>query len=353
MNPIFFPSTWIPESFRGLLFACFGQVTVLQPSRKLLPESLRRLEEIGRLNICLPYEESDEGAIEDLPSLLRGYHVWADLHQGERPAFHKFARLYSSGPDDTSTTWIRSKIRNPEGENTDEGIPGGDATDPLLMSRLFMAIAQEYDRQDESLSRDLCAIDNMERNLLRDLSPDQPSPGEISTPSPSPDEVATAYPMSAQRLAAWRHLFSHLQQSKNPHMPAPATFFVTGDREATHLVLDSVDTPEAVCKIVGIPYVGEEDPFVSTADHQRIDKALREAVQGSPLSSSTILFSENKTCPENTGVLTIYRLKGNPVAVGLSGSERILESSPAIPTDDESPFSLLGYIENCTLDSPK
>ncbi len=352
MNPIFFPSTWIPESLRGLLFACFRQVTVLQPARKLVPEPFRRLEENGRLNICLPNDEADGGTVEDLPNLLRDYHAWADLHQGERPAFHKFARLHASGPDDASTAWIRSKIRNPEGENTGEGIPAKDATDPLLMSKLFLAIAQEYDLQDEALSRDLHTIEDMERALLRDLSPDQSSPAEISPPAHSPDRLTAGYPMPAQRLAAWQRLYAHCRQRENLHVPAP--LFITGDQETLHLVLDAVDTPEAVCRVVGIPPGGEDEPFVSTAVHQKIDEVLRAAVQGSRLSSASIIsFSGNMTQPENSGTLTIHRIKGSPTPGEIPGPDRVMKTSFESPADDESPFSLLGYIENCTLDSPK
>lgn len=360
MNPIFFPSTWIPESLRGLLFACFQQVTVLQPALELVPKPLRRMGENGRLNICLPDEEADEGTVEDLPNLLGDYHAWADLHQGERPAFHKFASLYASGPGDASIAWIRSKIRNLEGENTAaQVIPGGNATDPLLMSRLFVAIAQEYDQQDESLSRDLHTIDNLERNMLRDLAPDQPAPPDISVGASLPDDREAERPMPSQRLAAWRRLFAHLRQSENPHLPTPATFFVTGDREALQMVLDAADAPEVVCRIVGIPPGGEDKPFVNTAVDQRIDETLRRAAQGSTLSSAySISFSGDKTCPDGTGMLIIYRVKGNPVATALPGRESAVKPIETIQAGGEGPdtppFTFLGYIlENCSLDSPK
>lgn len=350
MNPILFPFTWMPESAGGVLLACFKQVTLLQPARKLVPEPLRRLERTGRLAICLPDEnpdgKSDKEAIEDLPNLLRAYHEWADLHWGERSAFHKFAQYRSHGPDDASIAWIRAKIREPEGNI--QSHPGGGAAHLLQTARLFLAIAQEYDQQHESLSTDLHTIYDMERNLLQDLAPDRSSSMDFTPAPPLPADIETGRPMPEQRLAAWRRLYTHCL-GKGNILTSQSRFFVTSDEEALHLVLGPVETPEVVCRIMGIPPGEEEKQFERSAVHQRIDETLDRAVRGGPLSSdSTIIFSENKTCRENTASLTIYRVEGNPMTAALSGSQSVTQSAEINSADgersDTMPCSLVGHI---------
>lgn len=361
MTPIFFPSTWIPKSDLGLLLACFKQVVLFQPARKLVPERFLRLEAAGRLDIRLPDEGSGEGAdekrVDDLPNLLGAYHAWADLHRGEHPAFYRFSELHSRDPDDASTAWIRSKIRGPEREKT--GGKSRDGSEALLLrARLFLAIAQEYDQQDESLSGYLHAIDNMERRMLRDLSPDQPSSTAITAGTPLAAEVEAGRPMPAHRLEAWRRLYSHFRRAGNLPPQTSSPFFVTGDQEALRSVLDSADTAEVVCRIVRIPYAAEKKPFVETAVHQKICDVLNAAAQDDNFSAApTISFSE-KACSDRTGALIIYRGKGNLLPAAPPGSGSVPQPAERFPAGGNKPdtpsCTLLGHLlKNCTLDSPK
>jgi hypothetical protein len=209
MIPIFFPATWIPQPDRGLLLACFQQVTLLQPALELVPVALRLLQKSGRLNILLPDENTDEGAAPSLPNLLKAHHAWADLHQGEPPDFRKFAQLLPPDADDISTARIRDQIRNDQGETErdQESAPGPD---PLLTARLFLAIDQDYQQQRESLSRDLDHIGAMEKSLFQDLSPDQPSTQFAPSGNPSRTRFETERLIPPERrLSAWRQLFAH------------------------------------------------------------------------------------------------------------------------------------------------
>lgn len=363
MNPILFPCTWIPASVRGVLFSCFEQVTVFQPARGLVPETLLRLQREGRLDIRLPdeapHDDAGEKTIDDLPNLLKEYHAWADIHGEEHPAFYKFARLYADKPDDVSTAWIRSRIRNPDGEKTGiQSPPDEGKTDPLLMARLFLAIAQEYDQQSESLARDLFTIDDMERNLLHELTPDEP-PTDLGARPPFPMKNKVGDPMPKQRLAAWRLIYAHLRKIKNLPPPTPSPLFITGDRETLDLVMEAAETPEMVCRIVGIPPGGVGKPFVGTAVHQRIEETLSTAAKGDSLSSpTTICFSENEAFLGNTCNLIIYRTKGDPVSAVSSDREGVMKPVETMQADGEEPdtppFAFLGHIlENCSLDSPK
>jgi hypothetical protein len=350
MNPIFFPSTWIPQADLDLLLACFRQVTLLQPARKLVPEAFSRLEEAGRLHIRLPEEETGD----PLSDLLKDYHAWGDLHQGEPPDFRKFAQVVPAAPDDLSTEWIRNQIRHHEGDSTKRRSRNA-APNPILMARLFLAIAQEYDLQNESLSRDLDRISDMEKNMFRDLSPDEASPPSITAERPGRPRFETERLIPPEkRLAAWRLLFAHCHGPAAATKTSPSPFFVTNDQDSLRLVADSVGTPETVCRIEGILPTGKDTPFSATADHRRIDETLLSATRGGPLPSPpTFTFSNQSVGDGNTGSLVICRVRGNPVAPPHCESA----DRPGLPgttePGNENRFSLLGHFQrNCVLDSP-
>lgn len=349
MTPIFFPSTWIPESVRSILFACFEQVILLQPSAKLAPKLLHRLQNNGRLDVRLPDESEDQEGTETLPDLLSTYRAWAELHRGENPAFHKFARIHSAGPEDASIDWIQSRLRNSiEAETGSLRRCKNGENDSLKLARLFLAIAQEYDQQDESLSRDLFAVRNMERDLLQDLSPEKA--GDVPAGSHLQPEMHPQRPMPAERLAAWRQLYSHCKRREGFSLPSSPSFFITSDREACHLILAPVNNPEIVCRLTGIPSRGDNVFFKSTTVHRNLNHILAGAANGDTLPPApTIPFSEDMADNEGTGALTVYRMKDNRITATTSGPENVREPDPTGSNCNVNantyPFTLLGYIQ--------
>lgn len=351
MNPIFFPSTWIAKPTLEMLLACFKQVTVLQPARKLVPGDLHSLEESGRLEILLP----DETSTEELPDLVKAYHEWADLHRGEHPDFHRFAQLTAPVPEDASTEWIRARIKTPEGDaGSVQDTPGGNAPDPLLTARLFLAIAQEYDLHSESLSSDLDDIAAMEKNMFQSLSPDEPPRASITAGKPLPPGFGPGGAMPGRRLASWRRLYAGCRRGSTAS-PPPSPLFVTDDPETLQLFLVRGAAPELVCRVVGIRPAGDESPFAATDAHRKIEETLRSAANGGPLSAPPEFVLGGQTSPgERIGTLTVYRLKGSPAMPGPPEQEASPEAPAAPEAAEEIPCSLLGHVErNCSLDSPK
>jgi hypothetical protein len=347
MTPVYFPSTWIPEKVRNALFACFKQVTLLQPSQLLAPEPLRSLEKKGRLRICLPDEIAGAESGDELPDLLNAYREWGNLHRGEDRAFHKFAGLLTPAPDDTSIARIRSEIRNATnndaiGRNSDDDV----GEDPLRTARLFLAIAQDFERQDESLSRDFDAIGNMERNLLKELTPDEPSSMLYSPNRVSPSGTGPVHSMSAHQLAAWRLLYAHCLECGHLTPQEPASLYISNDQEAIRLVLDCGETPEAVCRINGIPAMTEENPFVLSPLHQQLSETLRSAAHGHPLFSDRIFsFSDQEPGDCESFSAVFYRIKGNPLADARSKPENRPDPSAPYSEESERFFTLVGHFE--------
>ncbi len=353
MNPVFFPRTWICEPVRVALFACFKQIAVYQVDRELIPESLRRLEAENRLEILLS-EEEKEGR---LPDLLKDYRAWADLHRGERPDFLKFSPASVPFSRETSISRIRSEIR--EAEKKERGALFGQKdieNDLLLNARLFLAVAQEYDRQQESVSMDLRQISAMEKSFFQNLMP-EPDPvkpeagklggweaGKLKAFSEDTQffvDVSDKGSMPAERLAAWSRLHAHHRRT-TPDGEAEARLFVTGDQEIFELLAS--DNTEVVCRVTGIPMSGEVQPSGSSAIQEKIQKALREAADGRSVSRVVeISFSKNGGS-EITAGLTIHRMEGDPFTGISSGPDGGSDALDLLRPGNETRYSFLGCI---------
>jgi len=65
MKPVYFPFTYINDTVARDLYACFGQITVYQPSTHDIPENMQRLADKGLLDIKVPVS-GDEAKLKAL-----------------------------------------------------------------------------------------------------------------------------------------------------------------------------------------------------------------------------------------------------------------------------------------------
>ncbi len=313
MKPIYFPSTWISEPIQSVLYACFDQVVLYSPHSELVPETHRDLAARERLEIRLLKEESGD----NLPMLLESYHTWVQLHEGERPDFHKFSALYSAAPRDPSSREIRSQILN---EGRGQEPRKNHAADPLERARLFLAITQQYDQQQASLAKDLHKISDMQQDLLRQLAPEREETASVKPGTHPLESLEIFYPMATERLAAWRLLYRHHRRQTEGDGPPPPScppLLVTADPDVFEHLKDSGVAAEAVCMISNIPFPGEE---TAAAGREEINEALCSAAEGRPLPNTlNISLSENREHSKNTAALTIYRMKGDIAAARFPG----------------------------------
>jgi hypothetical protein len=341
MKPIYFPFTWIPESIQRVLFACFDQAVIYSPHSELVPEAHRDLEAGGRLEIRLLREEPGD----DLPKLLASYHAWAELHQGEHPDFHKFRSVYEPPPRDPSSYEIRSQILNPD--------PDGEprtkkAANPLLMARLFLAIAQQYDQQQASLSEDLHRISGMQQDLLRQMCPERGEIPSATLEMPSPESAEKHRPMAAERLAAWRVLYAHHRRQTEINGPTPPDsphVLITADRDVPDLLMGTGVETAIVCRISNLPRPGEGTALENKAGREKINRILHSAGAGHPLSGTRdILLSENPGRPNNSAALTIYRMAGDIATARFPGHPGLSTPLENTQGDKDVRHTLLGCI---------
>ena len=194
MKPIYFPFTYVSESVGKALSTCFGQITVYQISGAKVPVDMQNLVKDGILDIRIPMEINGDL----LDKIHKNYRIWIDTHQGTEIAFLKAMAHKIPFFDENASSQIRAELK----KNTPQ-IQTQERSDPLFNAGLFLHMAQEYDLQNEKLSRDLRDIDAMETDFMKDLKGDEDNiqaPGRKHT---SIDPKDPGRYMAAERIEAW------------------------------------------------------------------------------------------------------------------------------------------------------
>ena len=200
MKPIFFPSTCVSDSVAQALAACFGQFIAYQPLAGKIPEHMRPWVEKGILDIRVPVTADQK----ELEAALKNYLSWADFHlagSGLKPPFLQTWKdgipFFNASAPSQVVADIKEQVH---------GKPASIAPDPLLEARLFLYFAQEFDRQNQELARDLKRHRQQETELIRQLKMEddslaaefQKEAGQV--PDDSPDYMVLS------RLEAWTRI---------------------------------------------------------------------------------------------------------------------------------------------------
>ncbi len=196
MKATFFPFTDISQPCLAAATAVFGSLLLYRPSRLDPAGALQAWVDRGALEIRIPVQ-GDENRLR---VLLQEYQQWAELHgsrdltrykarQGEIPFF-----------DDQSPLKIRSEILR----QTGSAKTGPDAADALFQARVFLQMAQAFDRQQRELQQALEVVDDRQQAMLRELGDfDDRPPAPASRLAPAPDPGGH---MTVERLTAWARL---------------------------------------------------------------------------------------------------------------------------------------------------
>jgi hypothetical protein len=230
MKPVYFPFTYINDAAARNLFACFGEVTVYQPSANKIPENMKRLAGEGILDLKVPVQ----GDEERIMALIREYEEWGELHQKNDMAFLKAIGERVPFFDENSPTELASQIKKiRDGKN--EEIPG-----ILFNSRLFLCLAQDYDIMQEGINRDLASVHEMEKKLLAGLTHED----EVFFTKKTGDYLGSDDPgryKTKERIEAWAYLMSN--DSDNP------SFFVTCNRDVFDFTVERTGDIKNVIEI--------------------------------------------------------------------------------------------------------
>jgi len=217
MKPIYFPFTYIPETIATTLNQFLGSLMVLQPSAGNQPQTLRRLERDGCIEICVASGEDEER----LERCLKEFVAWGRLHHGEESSLKDFFRNGFSAKNFTAQ--IRTDILKDQTEEAPSD------PDPLFLSRLFLLMAQELDAKQSEVNMELASSIDDEKDLFTRMTGEQKT--LASSKENSFENDFGAY-MTGPRISAWLRL----AESSAEGFP----FLVTTSRSVSAMILEQV-----------------------------------------------------------------------------------------------------------------
>jgi len=200
MKPICFPSTYVFDSVARALTACFGQFIVYQPLAGKIPEPMRSWVEKGILDIRVPVTEDQE----ELEAMVKNYMRWADLHfdgSGLKPPFLQTWKDAIPFFNASSSSQVVADIKEQV-----HGKPASRVPEPLMTARLFLYLAQEFDRQSQEVARDLQRHRQQEAELIQQLKMEDDSlTAEFHKEAVQIPDDSADY-MVLDRLEAWTRI---------------------------------------------------------------------------------------------------------------------------------------------------
>ncbi len=222
MTPIYFPFTDMSDPTVAAMSAVFKRVILYRPSAAV-PDPLQQQADAGFLEIRIPIQ-GDEA---QLTRMVADYQTWAERHSGSLLAFFTSQGGQIPFFDEASLSQIRSDIRRWAEETTND-----EATDPGVAARLFLAVAQTFDRQQWEVNRSFSGLRDLESSLLKSIHGEEAG---AEPPMSAPVEDL-GHHMTGQRLWAWSCLWAN--------DPAAGSLLVTDSREIFETVLDPIfDSP--------------------------------------------------------------------------------------------------------------
>lgn len=303
------------------------------PSGLQVPNSMSNLADKGWISMVTPFK-ADDAALE---ATIKNYRQWADLH-GPRH-LRQFVEQIPGPPfhDDSSEYRLFEEIKT---RSQDAGAMKNKSErrpEFIFQSRIFLLIAQEFDRRNRALRRDLAVVESMEHDFRRHLHAmenavdvNQPSDGLYR------DDHERSY-MLFERLTAWTcFLFQEA---------VPARILVTISQPVVERLIDALPGVEPVLAVRKIP-VG--DPETVAAVNWRKDLG-RWLADYTPLNKMD--GADSPQPPEvrkGEGTLSLMVYRADQASLKWFGRAAGIESlfEEAIDDRQDGKETLLAYLES-------
>ncbi len=246
MKPLYFPFTYIPESVGKALATCFDQTAVYQISGAKIPDDMQNMVKDGTLDIRVPVEINSEL----LDNIYKEYRVWINTHQGTETGFLKTMAHKIPFFDQDASSQIRAELKK-----ATQKISTKEKPDSLFNAGLFLHMAQEYDLQNERLSRDLMDMDTMEENFMKDLKGEDDNDQARTMVRTAIEKKDPGLYMTMERMEAWASILL-----KDPQ---DSGLFITTSRAALEFLMDIVPESQKVIRFDAVPMDADEDEALS------------------------------------------------------------------------------------------
>ena len=201
MKPLYFPYTFVTRKAALEISVFFKAFAVYQPNGDPIPGEMLPLADSGLLEVRIP----DDSETSRFKRVVKDFRLWG--HQQRTGEEIQAAVLRSSNDpvpffDESSATQIVAGIRQ-------QTTPShkSDAVDSTFEARVFLAFAQEYDRQNQDINWELGAYKDKVKDLVDGIDAEGDNP--IKAPF-SGLEIRQSDPaefMVLKRLEAWASLY--------------------------------------------------------------------------------------------------------------------------------------------------
>ena len=294
MKPVFFPFTFITRPVADALSICFGQTIVYQPLDSNIPQIMKDDEKSGIIDIRVPIKGDEENVI----SICKAYRKWMEIHQGSEINILKAQGDKAPFFDESYATQIKAALKRNEKKTVTP-----DESKTLLATRVFLSIAQQYDRENWEISEELVSIEKMEQDLLYDLKGGEADtiPGLTRGISSRMDDPGVY--KTDDRLQAWARLFLN---DPDPQVKDLSFLFVTASQSVFEHLLDVAPNSKRIFRLNALPgFPRTSENAVKWRDS--LEKCLRAFAENNLATSRKAddLVTEGKHFTA-TGSITIY-----------------------------------------------
>jgi len=290
MKPIFFPFTDVSGQVAQALAGCFGPFTVYRPMNDQVPAQMQPWIERGLLELRVPVTENEQA----LKAAVKNYLDWAKLHLGDSASKSVDLKLRMGGLpffDDFSATRIAGEVKAKiQGGST------GKIIDSTFAVRLFLCLAQEFDRQHHEAARELYRYHQKNSRLISQLKMEEDLLADELRMAPTPDLPADY--MVFDRVQAWTRIFQR--------DPNESALFVTNSSAVMAHLLERSPTAARVIHVDALPLDLEK---TSAGESWRKNLALTLARYArNEHGSAADVLNEAADWPpsENTASLAVY-----------------------------------------------
>jgi len=308
VKPVYFPFTYISKPVVDAFSRCFRQTVIYQPTSDSIPENIQRWEKNGLLELRIPLR----GDEEKLAAILKDYKDWARLHhdaRGLKNAFIRTRRETIPFFNETSASRIKELIKRGIQQR-----PSPAKADPIFNARLFLAIAQEFDLENERLRRDFSSIAAMENSLLKNIRGQEGHAHPITEKigdGPTKTDDSGAY-MMAERFQAWFQLMYFDRERGGDR----SNLFVTSSRSALDHLLDSTGGAEKIFTIASLSADQKSNGGLEVWQKKLTDRLQRLTEISWPLPDAIRMDPPPDKAREPSASLTVYIVPGEtPVAL--------------------------------------
>ncbi|UCH20234.1 MAG: hypothetical protein JSU83_16985 [Deltaproteobacteria bacterium] len=307
MKPVYFPFTYISKPVVDALSTFFRQTVIYQPASFTAPENIQNWSQRGLIELRIPIS----GDEEKLAAILKDYKDWAKLHHDSRGLKNAFIRtLPKTIPffDETSASRIKADIKKDLQHKASPITP-----EPVFTARLFLALAQEYDLENERLGRELFSVEAMEKILLKNLHGQAGArhifAGKINNSETMLHDIDVY--MIPERFKAWFQLMHYDRE----HDGIESCLWITSSHSALTHLLDSAMGAEKICTIGPIPVCEKKSADIVTWQDNLLNQ-LRPLTTSGEMPAVKVTVPPLDRTPKFSASLTVYLVPGEtPVAL--------------------------------------